>query len=122
MSVKENPDRKKTKQNKKTLSIYFYLKVHKLDDSFTFIWKEILYYIFLCYILSFGSFGLNCEFIRRDYGFSINSKKPFMSSGDKRISNLKISVTNIDRFRCFADFDIKHVLLGRNSFERIPLC
>ena len=34
------------------------------NDSFTFIWKKIL-----CHNLSFGSSGLNFEFIHREYGF-----------------------------------------------------
>ena len=98
---------------------YFCVKVHKLYDSFTFIWKKIRCHIFLflCHISSFGSSGLNCEFIRREYGFSINSKISFMSSGDKPILTLKISVTNFCRFRYFADFDIRILLLGQNSFE-----
>ena len=98
---------------------YFCVKVHKLYDSFTFIWKKIRCHIFLflCHILSFGSSGLNCEFIPRDYGFSINSKISFMNSGDKPILNLKISVTNFYRFRYFADFDIRIVFLGQNKFE-----
>ena len=73
--------------------------------------------MFLYHILSFGSSGLNCEFIRREYAFSINSKIPFMNSGDKPIFTLKVSVTNFGRFRYFADLDIKIVLLGQNSFE-----
>ena len=40
-----------------------------------------------------------------------------MSSGDKPVLTLKISVTNFTRFRYFADFDIKIVLLSQNSFE-----
>ena len=67
---------------------------------------------FLCYILAFGSSGLHCEFIRREYGFSINLKISFMNSGDQPILTLKISVMNLCRFRYFADFDIKHLLLG----------
>ena len=66
------------------LSFYFCVKVQKLDDSFIFIWKKILWHIFLFlyHILSLGSSGLNCEFIRREYGFLINSKISFMSSGE----------------------------------------
>ena len=75
------------------LSFYFCIKVHKLDDSFTFIWKKIL-----CHILSLGSSGLNCEFICREHGFSINSKISFMSSGDKPVLMLKILVTNFCKF------------------------
>ena len=41
--------------------------------------------MFLCYILMFGSSGLNCEFIRGEYGFSLNCKISFMSSGDQPI-------------------------------------
>ena len=67
---------------------------------------------FLCYILVFGSSGLNCEFIRREYGFSINLEISFMNSGDHPILTLKISVINFCRFRYFADFDIKILLLG----------
>ena len=36
-----------------------------------------------------------------------------MSSGDKTILILKISVTDFCRFRYFADLDIKIVLLGQ---------
>ena len=49
--------------------------------------------------------------------FFDNSKKSFMSSGDKPILTLKISVRNFCRFRYFADFDIRILLLGLNSFE-----
>ena len=66
--------------------------------------------MFLCHILSFGSSGLNCEFIHSEYGFSRNLKIPFMSSGDKPILILKITVTNFCRLQYFADFDIKIVL------------
>ena len=94
----------------------FCVKVHKLNDSFTFIWKKIQCHIFLflCHIFSFGSSGLNCQFIRIECGFSINSKISFMSSGDKTIL---ISVTNFCRFRYFADFDIRILVLGQNSSE-----
>ena len=80
--------------------LYFCIKVHKLYDSFIFIWKKIRCHIFLflCHILSFGSSGLNCEFIRREYGFLVHSKISFTSSGDKPILTLKISVTNFCRF------------------------
>ena len=96
---------------------YFFVKVHKLYDSFIFIRKNIRCYIFLflCNILSFGSSGLNCKFILREYGFSINSKISFMSSGDKPILTLKISVTNFFRFQYFTDFDIRIVLFGQNN-------
>ena len=50
--------------------------------------------MFLYYILKLGSSGLNCEFIRGGYGFSINLKISFMSSGDQPILTLKISVTD----------------------------
>ena len=73
--------------------------------------------MFLCHILSFGSSGLKCEFILRKYGSLINSKISLVSSGDKLILTLKISVTNFCRLLYFADFDIKFVLLGQNSFE-----
>ena len=69
-------------------------------DSFTFISKKILWqiFLFLCHILSFGSSGLNWEFICRDYGFSTNLKILFMSSGDKPVLTFKISVTNLCNF------------------------
>ena len=88
------------------LSFYFCLKVHKLDDSFTLIWKKILcaivfyFYVIFCHLdpmawianyskwVSFGSFKIS-----------------FMSSGDKPILTLKISV------KLFADFDILQILL-----------
>ena len=40
-----------------------------------------------------------------------------MSSGDKSILILKISLASFSRFRYFADFDIKIVLPDKNSFE-----
>ena len=40
-----------------------------------------------------------------------------MSSGDKPILTLKISVKNVCRFQYFADLDIKRVLIAQNSFE-----
>ena len=87
------------------LGFYYCMKDHKLDDGFTFIWKKIRCHIFLflCHILLFGSSDWNCEFIRREYGFSINSKISSMNSGDKPILTLKISVTKFCRFRYFAD-------------------
>ena len=66
-----------------------------------------LFHMFLCHVLSFGSSGLNCEFIRRKFGFPINSKISFMSSSEKPILSLKISVTNFSRFSYFEDFDLK---------------
>ena len=42
-----------------------------------------------------------------------------MSSGDKPILSSKFSVMNFCRFRYLADFDIKIVPLGQNSFECI---
>ena len=82
------------------LSFYFCVKVHKLNDSFIYLEKVSIPYFstFLCHILSLGSSGLNCQFIRREYGFSINSKILFMSSGDKPVLTLKILVTNFCRF------------------------
>ena len=67
---------------------------------------------FLCYILAFGSSGLNFKFIGREYGFSINLKISFMNAGDQPILTLKISVVNFCRFRYFADFDIKNLRVG----------
>ena len=43
-----------------------------------------------------------------------------MSSGDKRILTLKISVANFCRSQYFADFDFKIVLLGQNSLSQLP--
>ena len=111
------------KENVLGRRFYFFVKVHKLYDSFIFIRKNIRCYIFLflCNILSFGSSGLNCKFILREYGFSINSKISFMSSGDKPILitnyiyNYKISITNFSRFQYFTDFDIRIILFGQNS-------
>ena len=96
---------------------YFYLKVHKLEDGFTFIWKNILCYIFLflLHTLTSGSSGLNCRFIRREYGFTVNSKISLVSSGGKVIITFY-------RFPYYADFDIKIVLLGQNSFQWINFC
>ena len=81
-------------------SFYFCFKVYKVDDSLTFIWKKILCHIFLYFyvVLSFGSSGMNCKLIRREYGFSINSKIPFMNSSDEPILTLKILVTYFCRF------------------------
>ena len=45
---------------------------------------------FLCYILTFGSSGFNCEFIHSEFGFSINLKISFTSSGDLPILTLKV--------------------------------
>ena len=71
--------------------------------------------MFLCHILSSG---LNCKFVRREHGFSINLKISLISSGDKPILSLKISIINFCRFRYFADFDIEIVLLGKNKFYK----
>ena len=64
------------------LRFYFCLNAYKLDGSLIFIQKKVLWHIFLflCHILSFGS-ALNCKFIRREYGFSLNSKVSLMRSG-----------------------------------------
>ena len=40
-----------------------------------------------------------------------------MSSADTPILTSKPSVTNVSRFQCFEDFDIKFLLSGQNSFE-----
>ena len=40
-----------------------------------------------------------------------------MSSGEKPIVTLEISVPNFRRFQYFEDFDIKFLLLGQNNFE-----
>ena len=63
------------------------------------------FFMFLCYILTFGLSGLNCKFIRREDGFSINLKISFMSLGDQPMLALKISVTH------FADLDILPILI-----------
>ena len=69
--------------------------------------------MFLCYILSFGLSGLSSEFNRSEGRFSINSKISFMSSGDRPILTLKMKIldSNFFRFKYFANFDIKIVLL-----------
>ena len=45
-----------------------------------------------------------------------NSEISFMNSGDKPNLSLKISVKNFCIFRNFEDFNIKIVLLAKNSF------
>ena len=79
------------------LSFYFCFDFHKLHDNYTFIWKNIICHVsvFLWNISSFGYSGLSYKFIRRGYGFAINSK---ISSGDKPILTLKITVINFFRF------------------------
>ena len=72
---------------------------------------------FQCHISSLGSSGLNCEYIRREYGVLINSKISFMSSRYKLILTLKISVTNFCQSQYFADLVTKTVHLGQNSFK-----
>ena len=101
------------------LRFCFWINIRKLDDSFTFIWKKILCHIFLSvyHILSLGSSDMNWEFIRREYSFSINSKISFMSSGNKQLLSLKVSVTIFCRVWYFGNFDIKTVHLDQNSFE-----
>ena len=81
-----------------------------VDESFKFIWEKILpiFSMFLCHIFSFGSSGLNCRFIHREYDFSINSKISFMRTGDKPILTMKISVNIFFRFQYFAGFDKKN--------------
>ena len=107
----------------RNLSFYFCLNVHKLGDSFKSIWRKIYATLFCFYvILSSGYSGLNCELIRRKYGFSIDLKISFMSSGNKSILTLKISVTNFFKFWYFAVFDIRIELFGQNSFEWIAIC
>ena len=93
------------------LSFYSCLNAYKLDGIF--IQEKIVCHIFLflCHILSFGSSSLNCEFIRREYGFSINSKISLMSSGNKPILILKIS------FKSFVDFDILQVQILKLYFQ-----
>ena len=102
----------------------FCLNAHKLDDSFIFIWKRFYaLLLFLCHILLFGFSDLNCRFICRGYGFSINSKISVMSSGDQPILIWRISVKN------FTDVNILQILilklythLAQNSFEWIAFC
>ena len=76
-----------------------------------------MFFYFLCHILSIEYSGLSYEFILSEYGFSIKSKIPFTSPGDKPILTLKITFTNFCRFRYFTDFDIKIVLSGQKGFE-----
>ena len=77
------------------------------------------FFMFLCYILTFGSSDLNCEFIRGEYRLLIKLKMLFVGSGDQPIVTLKISVTDFWRFRYSADLKIEIFSLGQNSFERI---
>ena len=54
-----------------------------------------------------------CEFIRREYGFSINSKISFISSG-------YMPTLTESQSKAFADFDILQILiilLGHNSYS-----
>ena len=102
-----------------SLTLTFWsLNIHKLDDSFA-LKKDSMpcLSVFLYHILSFGSFGLNCKFIRREYGFSINSKISFMISGDIPILTESHSQIFADAFRYFSDFHVNIVLLGQNSFD-----
>ena len=73
--------------------------------------------MFLCHILSFGSSNLNCKFIRRECGSSINLKLSLVSSGDKLILTSKIAAANFCRFQYFADFDVKIVPSSQSSFK-----
>ena len=66
-------------------------------------------FVFMRYFVV-GYSGLNCKFIRKEYGFSLNSKISLMRSGDKPILILKISVKN------FADFDILQILILKLYF------
>ena len=101
--------------------------------AYTYIWRKFLYVTFFYAIFcrmnplewianySWGVWFFD-KFIRGGYGFSINLKITFMSSGDKPILTLKISVSNFCIFRYFADFDFKIVVLGQNNFGSIASC
>ena len=58
---------------------------------------------------------LNYEFIRRECGFSINSKISLVNSGNKLILIMKIPATDFWRFRYFADI----ILILKLHFEAI---
>ena len=105
------------------LKFLFCFNANTLDDSFIFIWKKILCYIFLflCHILPLDPLAWIANLFAGN-GFSINSKISLMSSGDKPKLILKISVKDYADFRYFGDFDIKIVLLVQNSFEWIAFC
>ena len=84
--------------------------------------EKRFYAIFFCFYTMFcrlDPLAWIANLFYREYGFSINSKISFMSSGDKSILTLKILVTNFCRFWYF---DIKIVLLGQNSFKWIAFC
>ena len=71
-------------------------------------------FLLLCHIFSFGSSDLNCRFIRREYGFSINSKIPLMRSNYKPILILKISVIPIKIH--LENFNILQILILKLYF------
>ena len=91
---------------------YFCLKIQNLDDSLAFIWKKIPSYfsMLLCCTLSFGSSGLNCEFIRSEYGFSRKFENIILRAQVIANFTLKISATN------FADCDILQILISKFYF------
>ena len=58
-------------------------------------------------------FDLKCEVVRREYGFSINSKTSFISSIDKPFLTLKIWVSSFCRFRwwmCSKSYPLQRIL------------
>ena len=55
--------------------------------------------MFLCYILTFRSSGLNCEFIGTEYELLLDLNISFMSSGVQPILTVKISVTNKSKYK-----------------------
>ena len=86
-------------------NIYFCLKICNWLNSFIFIWNKVPWFeTKVRKGVSIPSFvvriflDLKCEVVRREYGFSINSKTSFMSSGDKPFLTLKISVASFCRF------------------------
>ena len=68
------------------------------------------YAIFFCFHVIFCRLDPDCEFIRSECGFSINSKISLVSSSNNLILIMKISVTN---------FDILQILILKLYFEAI---
>ena len=100
-------------------SFYFYLNVYKLNDRVIFIWKKDSmphFSVSMLYFCRLNPLAWIANLFAGSMGFWV------MSSGDKPIRTLKISVTNVCRFQYFAHFNIKFVLLRKNSFEWIAFC
>ena len=99
------------------------LRPQAINHVFRFISKKILCHMFWSHVifccLDYMTWIANSF---AEHGSSKNSKTSFMSSGDKPILTLKISVTNFCKFQYTADLDIKVVVLVQNSFDWIGFC